>query len=112
MSAYFLYSVAIRPEVKEQNPDATFGDIAKIISQQFKALSDKERFKWDAKAVADKERYTRGKSCIHLNFVLSGIAATYRISPVSPVVVSVSQIWMYTTPRLSCNVVARLSKGS
>jgi len=57
MSAYFLYSVAIRPEVKEQNPDASFGDIAKIISAQFKALPEKERAKWDVKASADKERY-------------------------------------------------------
>ena len=55
--AYFLYSVAIRPEVKENNPDASFGDIAKIISAQFKALPEKERAKWEAKAAADKERY-------------------------------------------------------
>jgi hypothetical protein len=58
MSAYFLYSVAVRPQVKEQNPDASFGDIAKIISAQFKALPEAERKKWDAKAATDKERYT------------------------------------------------------
>jgi HMG (high mobility group) box len=57
MSAYFLYSVANRADVKTNNPDASFGDIAKIISQQFKALSEKERAKWDAKAEADKTRY-------------------------------------------------------
>lgn len=65
MSAYFLYSVAIRPEVKEQNPEASFGDLAKIISAQFKALPASERAKWDAKAVTDKERYVaemEGKS--------------------------------------------------
>lgn len=59
MSAYFLYSIDARPNVKEQNPEASFGDIARIISAQFKALSDKERKIWDAKAVADKERYQR-----------------------------------------------------
>jgi len=57
MSSYFLYSVAVRPDVKESNPEATFGDIAKIISVQFKALPEKERAKWDVKAAADKERY-------------------------------------------------------
>lgn len=57
MSAYFLYSVAVRPEVKENNPDASFGDIAKLISAQFKALPEKERAEWDAKAASDKERY-------------------------------------------------------
>jgi hypothetical protein len=57
MSAYFLYSVDIRPKVKEENPDASFGDIAKIISTQYKSLSDSERKSWDDKAAADKVRY-------------------------------------------------------
>lgn len=59
MSAYFLYSIEARPQVKATNPDASFGDIARIISDQFKNLSDKERKHWDAKAAADKERYER-----------------------------------------------------
>ena len=59
MSAYFLYSIYARPLVKEENPEAAFGDIAKIISKQYKALSDKERKKWEKKAAEDKERYQR-----------------------------------------------------
>eukprot|EP00543_Licmophora_paradoxa_P004205 CAMPEP_0202454682 /NCGR_PEP_ID=MMETSP1360-20130828/12348_1 /ASSEMBLY_ACC=CAM_ASM_000848 /TAXON_ID=515479 /ORGANISM="Licmophora paradoxa, Strain CCMP2313" /LENGTH=200 /DNA_ID=CAMNT_0049074057 /DNA_START=145 /DNA_END=747 /DNA_ORIENTATION=- len=59
MSAYFLYSVYIRPTIKEENPEATFGEIAKIISQKFKQLTEKERKKWDKKAVEDKSRYER-----------------------------------------------------
>lgn len=59
MTAYFLYSMAARPKVKEDYPEAGFGDIAKIISKQYKALSDKERKKWEKKAIEDKERYQR-----------------------------------------------------
>merc|ERR1712127_1134465 len=59
MSAFFLYSCAIRPEVKQTNPEASFGDIARLISAQFKALSEKDRRKWDKKAAEDKERYKR-----------------------------------------------------
>lgn len=59
MSAYFLFSVHIRPTVKEENPEAAFGDIARIISAQYKALKPEERQKWDDKAAADKERYQR-----------------------------------------------------
>lgn len=59
MSAYFLYSMYARPQVKEDNPDASFGDIARIISEQFKTLPDKEKKKWDKKAADDKERYQR-----------------------------------------------------
>mmetsp|Transcript_2998 Transcript_2998/g.4378 ORF Transcript_2998/g.4378 Transcript_2998/m.4378 type:complete len:121 (+) Transcript_2998:160-522(+) len=59
MTAFFLFSNHIRPLVKEESPQAKFGDIAKLISVRYKALSEKERAKWDAKAAADKERYQR-----------------------------------------------------
>lgn len=59
MSAYFLFSVHIRPTVKEENPEAAFGDIARIISAKYKALKDSERKVWDEKAAEDKERYQR-----------------------------------------------------
>eukprot|EP00980_Cylindrotheca_fusiformis_P023858 scaffold11076_cov122-Cylindrotheca_fusiformis.AAC.2 len=59
MSAYFLYSVHARPMVKKENPDASFGDIARLISKQFKELSDKDKKKWEKKAAEDKERYKR-----------------------------------------------------
>lgn len=59
MSAYFLFSVHIRPTVKIENPEAAFGDIARIISAQYKALKPGERENWDTKAAADKVRYQR-----------------------------------------------------
>jgi high mobility group protein B2 len=59
MSAYFLYSMFARPQVKEDNPEASFGEIARIISAQFKGLSDKDKKKWEKKAAEDKERYQR-----------------------------------------------------
>lgn len=51
--------MAARPQVKEENPDASFGDIARLISQKFKSLPANERAKWDQKAAEDKERYQR-----------------------------------------------------
>jgi len=59
MSAYFLYSTFIRSTVKEENPSASFGDIARIISAQYKGLPDKEKKKWEKKAGEDKERYQK-----------------------------------------------------
>lgn len=58
-SAFFIYSNTHRATVKEENPEATFGGIAKIISKQFKALSEKDRAKYDKLALEDKERYQR-----------------------------------------------------
>lgn len=57
MSAYFIYSQEIRSTVREENPEAAFGEIAKIISRQFKELSESERKRLDDLAIADKERY-------------------------------------------------------
>mmetsp|Transcript_28795 Transcript_28795/g.54397 ORF Transcript_28795/g.54397 Transcript_28795/m.54397 type:complete len:206 (-) Transcript_28795:206-823(-) len=57
MSAFFLYSNANRVRVKEENPEAKFGDIAKLLSVEFKAVTRNERAKWDQLAVEDKERY-------------------------------------------------------
>ena len=57
MSAYFLYSTAVRAEVKQNNPDASFGDLAKIISVAYKELSEKDKQKWEKKAAKEKERY-------------------------------------------------------
>ena len=57
MSAYFLYSVHIRPIVKEENPEASFGEVARLISSKFKELPADERAIWDEKAQKDKVRY-------------------------------------------------------
>ena len=59
MSAYFLYSISMRNQCKIDNPNATFGELAKILSEQFKSLSDKEKKKWDNAAIQDKIRYEK-----------------------------------------------------
>lgn len=61
-SSFFLYSNAVRNDVKAGNPDLKFGQIAQAISRQFKALSADERAHWDRKAADDKERYQRDMS--------------------------------------------------
>ena len=40
-----------------QNADAKFGDIAKTMSAEFKALNETERKRWDQLAANDKTRY-------------------------------------------------------
>lgn len=64
-SAFFLYCEAVRDTVKEQNPDATFGAIASILSTQFKSLSAEERGEYDRLAEVDKERYYRESQEYH-----------------------------------------------
>ena len=58
-SAYNYYSSAKRSDVKAANPEEQHAEIIKILSAQFKALSDEERAPWDAMAAADKERFDK-----------------------------------------------------
>lgn len=67
MSAYFIYSQDIRSTVRVENPEAGFGDIAKIISKQFKALSEADRKKYDNLALEDKARYQRDMALFNGN---------------------------------------------
>lgn len=57
MTSFMLYSTAIRPDVKEENPDLGFGEIAKLIGKKFRELSEEEKKQWNQKAEQDKFRY-------------------------------------------------------
>ena len=58
-TAFLLFSNKQRSKVQEANPDAKFGDIAKLIGKAFKELTDEERKEYDDVAQADKERYKK-----------------------------------------------------
>ena len=58
-SAFFMYSEKNHPILRAENPEAKFGDIAKMLSSQFRNLSEEESAKWLKLAVGDRERYQR-----------------------------------------------------
>jgi structure-specific recognition protein 1 len=58
-SSFMFFSVAKRAAVKDANPDATFGDIGKLVGVAWKELSDADKAKWDQKAREDKDRYKK-----------------------------------------------------
>lgn len=41
--AYMLFVKAVRPSVKTANPEATFGELGKLLGEQWKALSEADR---------------------------------------------------------------------
>jgi len=57
VAAFMHYSKGTRDDVKANQPDLSFGEIAKALSVNWKALTDQERAVWDEKAAADKVRY-------------------------------------------------------
>ena len=42
-SAFANYMKSVRTSVKNENPDASFGDISKIVGENWKKLSDEEK---------------------------------------------------------------------
>jgi hypothetical protein len=57
MSAYLHFCSTKRGDVKESQPDLSFGEITKVVTASWKALSVEERVPWDEKAAVDKKRY-------------------------------------------------------
>merc|ERR1719491_504202 len=62
MSSFFIYSNAHRKRIKEENPDIKFGEVARALSTEFKALGSKEKKKYEKLAEKDKERYLTAMS--------------------------------------------------
>ena len=59
MNAYFLFANENRNKIQSQNPDLKITEISKILSENYKKLSDKERKVYEDKNAKDKERYER-----------------------------------------------------
>lgn len=57
LSPYMFSSQDKRAKIKEENPDATFGQIGKLLGERWKSMSDEEKEPYIVKAEADKKRY-------------------------------------------------------
>ncbi|GAB7324115.1 hypothetical protein MBLNU13_g07499t1 [Cladosporium sp. NU13] len=62
LSAYMFFANEQRDKVREDNPGIKFGEVGKKLGEQWKALSDKQKEPYDAKAKADKQRYEEEKA--------------------------------------------------
>ncbi len=57
MTAFMLFSNEMRSKLKEENPDLSFGDLAKLVGQKYKELSSDQMAIYEVKVKKDKERY-------------------------------------------------------
>ncbi|KAG2185786.1 hypothetical protein INT43_002223 [Umbelopsis isabellina] len=62
LSAYMFFSQELRQKVKEDNPEASFGQIGKILGDKWKEMDDSDKAPFAAKAEADKKRYEKEKA--------------------------------------------------
>ena len=56
-SAYFLFMNDRRPALQKEKPELKFGDLTKALTEDWKALSEKDRKKYEDMATKDKARY-------------------------------------------------------
>ncbi|KAK4155355.1 high mobility group box domain-containing protein [Chaetomidium leptoderma] len=57
LSAYMFFANEQRDNVREENPGVSFGQVGKLLGERWKALTEKQRAPYEAKAAADKKRY-------------------------------------------------------
>ncbi|KAK5135203.1 Non-histone chromosomal protein 6 [Meristemomyces frigidus] len=62
LSAYMFFANDTRDKVREDNPGIKFGDVGKLLGERWKALNDKQKVPYEAKAAADKKRYEEEKA--------------------------------------------------
>ncbi|KAG2228050.1 hypothetical protein INT45_012074 [Circinella minor] len=62
LSAYMFFSQAQRTNVQQENPDAAFGQIGKILGERWKSMSEDDKQPYKDKAEADKKRYEAEKA--------------------------------------------------
>mmetsp|Transcript_18496 Transcript_18496/g.26118 ORF Transcript_18496/g.26118 Transcript_18496/m.26118 type:complete len:953 (+) Transcript_18496:319-3177(+) len=56
-TAFMYFSTANRARLKEENPDASFGELGKLVGEAWKNLSEDDKEMYERKANSDKERY-------------------------------------------------------
>lgn len=59
-----------RQNVIAENAGVTFGQVGKILGERWKALNEKQRGPYEAKAAADKKRYEEEKAAYNVSFRL------------------------------------------
>lgn len=62
MTAYFAFAQEVRPHLKAQYPDRGVTDIARVIGEKWRELTDAQKKPYEAMAARDKKRYEREMS--------------------------------------------------
>jgi len=59
LTSYMYFMNRNRASIKEKNPDATFGELARLVASSFRALTPEQKQKYIDLSTIDKERYKK-----------------------------------------------------
>ncbi|KIJ34885.1 hypothetical protein M422DRAFT_60408 [Sphaerobolus stellatus SS14] len=66
LSAYMYFSQDWRERIKTENPDASFGEVGKLLGAKWKELDEEEKKPYVEQAQADKGRHEREKAALEV----------------------------------------------
>ena len=62
LSAYMFFVQDYRERIKEENPNASFGEVGKLLGAKWKEMSDAEKKPYEKQATEDKVRAADAKA--------------------------------------------------
>ncbi|EJD43675.1 hypothetical protein AURDEDRAFT_114701 [Auricularia subglabra TFB-10046 SS5] len=62
LSAYMFFVQDWRDRIKEENPDASFGEVGKLLGAKWKEMDDEDKEPYNQKATKDKARAAKEKA--------------------------------------------------
>ena len=63
-TSFSFYTKDNRKRIQEENPNATFGELSKLVSAQWNKLTDKEKKVYKNKEIKDKARYKKERDAL------------------------------------------------
>lgn len=84
-TSFSFFTQEYRPKVQAANPTASFGDLSRLVSAEWKSLSDKERTRFKGMETTDKERYQTERARVMAE-VASAASTTESASTETPAV--------------------------
>jgi len=61
LSAYMFFVQDYRERIKSENPDASFGDVGKLLGEKWKTMGPSDKKPYEDQAEADKKRAAKEK---------------------------------------------------
>jgi hypothetical protein len=67
LSAYMYFAQSVRPSIKEQQPELTFGELTKLVATRWSNATIEEKAPFEKLAADDKQRYLNEKVAANTN---------------------------------------------
>jgi len=66
-NAYVYFCIHNHPDVQQQNPGKTFGEISKEMGRRYQQLSPEEKLHWQNVVTSKNQRYVRKQEAYNAN---------------------------------------------